>query len=267
MYSLLPLYSILFLILYCLPIRAVEVVLAHYPSPVQDAGAPARTVAATAFQVCHGLPPGRCCAARPLDDVVVDGPDAGNLQPGHQPYNGAFMSGLIALDIAALWRPIAANNINGCAGVPFATRPGPGSWQFPSPGTTDSGQLLSGASYIRLPTSIPMERAHAPMMAAQGILGLITGGGSWVASAASKNTKDQINDVVAILAGGRPWSKLVRRRVIVKGKKGWVFAQPPPGSVWPDLIMVNGTNFTVTGEEGSAVYRSEAGRVMDFTGK
>ncbi|KAL8857208.1 MAG: hypothetical protein Q9178_006263 [Gyalolechia marmorata] len=265
MYSPLHLYSILFLILYCLPIRAVDVVLAHYSSPAHDAG-PAPTIMATAFQVCHGLPPGRCCAARPLDDVVVDGPDAGNLQPGHQPYNSAWVSGLRALDIAALWRPIPADNINGCAGVPFATRPGPGNWQFPSPGTSDTGQLLSGASYIRLPTAIPMERAHAPMMAAQGILGLITGGGSWVAPAASKNTKDQINDVVAILAGGRPWSKLVRRRVIVRGKKGVVFAQPPQGSVWPDLIMVNGTNFTVTGE-GSAVYRGEAGGVIDFTGK
>ncbi|KAI4273964.1 MAG: hypothetical protein LQ337_004263 [Flavoplaca oasis] len=266
MYSLLPLYSTLFLILYCLPIRAIDVILAQYASPAHDAG-PTPTVIATALQVCRDLPPGRCCAARPLDDVgVVGGPNAGNLQPGHQPYNKAYISGLNALDIAALWRPIPANNINGCAGIPFATRPGPGSWQFPFWGTTGLGQVISGASYIRLPASIPKERAQAPMMAAQGILGLITGGGSWVAPTASKNTKDQMSSVQAILAGGRPWSRRVKRRVIVRGDKGWVFAQPPRGSVWPNLIMVNGTNFTVIGE-GSKVYRSEAGRIMDFTGK
>ena len=260
MYSLLPLSLTLFLILYCLSTLAVDVILVYNPSARPIEG----TIMVMASQVCHDLPPGRCCAARPLShDVVVSGPyDA----PNYEPYNMAYISDLSALDIAALWRPIPASNIHGCAGVPFATRPGPGSWEFPPWGTPGMGQVISGASYIRLPTSIPKERARAPMMAAQGILGLITGGGSWVASGISKNTRVQIDDVMAVLEKGRPWSYLVRRRVVVKGKKGVVFAQPPQGSVWPDLIMVNGTNFTVMGE-GGEVYRSEAGGMIDFTGK
>lgn len=104
------------------------------------------------------------------------------------------------------------------------------------------------------------------MMAAQGILGLITGGGSWLASGITNTTRVRMNDVRAILEKGRPWSGVGRRRVFVKREEGVVFAQSPRGFVWPDLIMVNGTNFTVVGE-GGEVYRSEGGGVIDFRRK
>lgn len=54
-----------------------------------------------------------------------------------------------------------------------------------------------------------------------------------------------------------------RRRGIRSQDKGVVFAQPPPVAVWPDLVMVNGTNYTSEGE-GASVYRSKGGEVLDF---
>ena len=44
-----------------------------------------------------------------------------------------------------------------------------------------------------------------------------------------------------------------------------MFAQPPPGSVWPDLVVVNGTSYTEE-SAGSPIYRSEDGKVLDFSG-
>ena len=71
----------------------------------------------------------------------------------------------------------------------------------------------------------------------------------------------------ALKMGGSASSGLrLRRRGIRSKDKGVVFAQPPAGVQWPDLITFNGTEFRET-SEGGAVYRSEDGRVLDFSAK
>ena len=176
--------------------------------------------------------------------------------PAFRNYRVARFEGLAILDIAAVWQP--QGSTGGCSGTPRDTTIGPGNWRYPDVG--DSDVTLTGGSYIKLPTSIPKGQS-APMLEAQGILGLITGGGKWVSKQAGSTLLQQAARAALLLAAG---SQGHQRRGIRSKDKGVVFAQPPGESVWPDLIMVNGTNYT---EEsvGSAVYRSEEGLVLNFT--
>ena len=68
-------------------------------------------------------------------------------------------------------------------------------------------------------------------------MGLITGGGQWVAGQVSNAMRQEFSQVIDVVNKG---SKKRRRRGVVSAKKGLVFAQAPPGGVWPDLIVVNG---------------------------
>ena len=199
-------------------------------------------------QTCNNLRPGRCCQGRPL-------PILPGLPGGVRSYRIAQFTGLEPLDIAAVWQP--QGTVGGCSNVPVATTAGPGNWRYPAAGNSEG--LLSGASYIKLPHSIPADQ-KAPMLEAQGILGLITGGGQYVAKQAGNSLLAQAAQAALALHGGKN-----RRRGIRSKDKGVVFAQPPPVAVWPDLIMVNGKNYT---EEsiGSSKYVSEDGSVLDLSG-
>ena len=126
--------------------------------------------------------------------------------------------------------------------------------------------ILTGGSYIKLPTQLPKDpEARAPMLEAQGILGLITGGGQYVTNKAGNRLLQQAARAALALHGGGSGGQRRRRRGIRSKDKGVVFAQPPPGSVWPDLVVVNETTFTEE-STGSPIYRSEDGKVLDFSG-
>ncbi len=115
------------------------------------------------------------------------------------------------------------------------------------------------------------------MLEAQGILGLITGGGAWMSKQASSGLLQQAAQASLRLGGSasgfglRRRGELMRReelmrRGVVSKDKGVVFAQPPPGVQWPDVITFNGTDYTETSEGGS-VYKSADGQTIDFGGK
>lgn len=115
------------------------------------------------------------------------------------------------------------------------------------------------------------------MLEAQGILGLVTGGGGWVSKEASSGLLQQAANAALGLGGSKSgfglrrrgeWMRrgeLVRRGVVSKDK-GVVFAQPPAGVQWPDVVTFNGSEYTET-SEGSPVYKSADGQTIDFGGK
>lgn len=122
---------------------------------------------------------------------------------------------------------------------------------------------LTGASYIRLPDSIPKDQ-NAPMMEAQGILGLITGGGNYIDKKAGGSLLQRMLSAQSGLQGGSIGGRW--RRSIRSPNQGIVFAQPPPSAVWPDVVFFNGTEYKQD-HVGGSIYTNEAGQVLDFQGK
>ena len=103
------------------------------------------------------------------------------------------------------------------------------------------------------------------MLESQGILGLITGGGQYVtAKAGNTLLKEAARTALALRRSGNSGQRR-RRRGIRSKDKGVVFAQPPSGSVWPDLVIFNGTSY-IEESAGSPIYRSQDGKVLDFSG-
>lgn len=146
-------------------------------------------------QICNNLRPGRCCQGRPLPSTLLA--RLGIRQRGPAPhYAVALVTHLQPFDIAAVWEPDVRRPHRGCTNRPFATGVGPGSFHAPSQLDGPAARRpISGASYIKLPTKIPLDRAASPMMAAQGILGLITGGGKYVDPRSPKSFQQKASDV------------------------------------------------------------------------
>ncbi|KAL8712502.1 MAG: hypothetical protein Q9220_003350 [cf. Caloplaca sp. 1 TL-2023] len=214
-------------------------------------------------QTCTNLRPGRCCQARmiPVFGQLADG--TWDYSPGHEDYRIAQWTDLGLLDIAAVWRPTSPLATGACAGTPMATKTGPGAWRYPA-GNGDAEETISGASYIRMPTALPKD-GEASWLEAEGVLGLVTGGGKWVSSMANVNVRNNVGSRFLWLMGG-DFSTKKKRDVIISPDKGAVFAQPPAKvyAVWADLIVINGTEYR---EEsiGSSVYRSVGGLVLNLT--
>ena len=118
---------------------------------------------------------------------------------------------------------------------------------------------LTGASYVKLPEFIPKGQT-APMMEAQGILGLITGGGNYIDKKVGGSLLQRMLAAQSGLQGGT-W-----RRSIRSPNHGVVFAQPPPSAIWPDVVSFNGTEYKQD-HVGGSIYTSEEGQVLDFQGK
>ncbi|KAL8671419.1 MAG: hypothetical protein Q9168_004071 [Polycauliona sp. 1 TL-2023] len=249
MYLLVPL-SLLISLLLASPIHAVSVSLDYSRVGMY-------THSRAGVQTCHNLRPGRCCQGRPIP------PEAINpflVPPRHEDYRIAQWTGLNALEIAAVWQASTdPTEDGGCSGTPLATTVGPGNWRVPETG--QSSVIITGASYIRLPTGQPNE-VDAPWLEAEGILGLVTGGGEWVSKSASHLVQQQVSNWRTLVYG---MSKTKRRRSFLLGEKGLVLSQPPPkaNAVWVDLITVDGVEF-VQESEGSSVYRSSNGTEMKF---
>jgi len=250
------LFFLLFSINFLLSLTQAVTVRISGPAPLAPPSVVATHVEIV-YQVCSNLRPGRCCQERPRTLVA-------GVPPPPFPTRVVSFEGLEVLDVAAAWQP--QGHSGGCKGTPAGTSIGPGNWRFPAEGAPE--MILTGASYLKIPTKIPAGREHAPLMEAQGVLGLLTGGGGWVSSLASDRLRQQILKAASSLGGSalqfspRRRSE-IKRRGIISRDKGIVFTQPPPGVQWPDLITVNGTNYR---EEsvGSPIYRNDEGAVLDF---
>ncbi|KAI4282431.1 MAG: hypothetical protein L6R38_002933 [Xanthoria sp. 2 TBL-2021] len=208
-------------------------------------------------QVCRNLRPGRCCQGRPIPEDTVN---PFYVPPPHEDYRVAQWTNLGPLDVASVWQA-GANGEGGCSGMPLSTIGGPGSWRYPAIGIPQSQVILTGASYIKLPQGQP-KYVDAPWLEAEGVFGLVTGGGEWVFKKASYPVTQQALNWRTLTYG---ISKR-RKRGVVAGEKGLVLAQPPPkaNSVFVDLIVYDGKEYTAE-SEGSPIYRTQAGEILDFT--
>ncbi|KAL8788417.1 MAG: hypothetical protein Q9195_007296 [Heterodermia aff. obscurata] len=234
-----------------------------YPTP---AGVDPATYTRLA-EFCSNLQPGYCCRSRQGSTTAPPN------------YRVAVFEDLGPLDIAAVWQgdPVP----RGCSGRVASSRNGPGIWRFPgAAGAGTEGVVVAGASYVRLPQSISAERASRPMLEAQGILAMVTGGEGWVSERASLRLQQQALRTASMLrnmllvggsldaagpSGFHPRKRSeYKQRVVVRKEQGVAFVQPPPRTQWPDLIIVNGTNYTEQ-SVGSPVYESRDGGVLRFT--
>ena len=121
---------------------------------------------------CSDLRPGKCCQAWSRWGIRFFRP--------HYPV--AEWTGLESFDIAAVWQPrygagTSRSDQEGCGGVVAATKPGPGNWRYEL--NIFEIVKVSGASYFRVPQGQPKNK-EASWLEAQGILGLVTGGGEWL---------------------------------------------------------------------------------------
>ena len=208
------------------------------------------------IQTCRNLRPGRCCQGRPIP------PDAVNqfyVPPPHEDYHVAQWSGLGPLNIAAVWQASASGE-GGCSGTPLATNAGPGSWRYPRAGVAPSPVIITGASYIKLPIGQPKD-ADARWLEAEGLLGLVTGGGKWMSKSASYTVREQMLNWRTLVYG----ISRKRKRAVVGGEKGLVVSRPPAkvNSVWVDLIVYDEVEYTQE-SEGSSVYRSQDGNELRY---
>lgn len=204
---------------------------------------------------CHGLLPGQCCTAprtvfRSFSAHVVTFED------------------LTVWDIAAIWRfrtvPTArdgflvSRSYTGCSGEVWKSRTGPGTWEWKIWDDPDQGVRLTpatGASYIEMPRAVPPDEKRSAWLSAEGVYGLVWGGGKWFSSPAASRT-------LGYAAGISPRSRL--RRDVRSEAKGTVHAGRPPRWIYPTVIRVNGTNYT-DGGAGNLVYKDGAGVALNLT--
>ena len=204
------------------------------------------------IQRCANVPPGVCCSLAPRRRNV--------------PAEDVFFRRLEAFDVAAAWQrafrndPTSAGSMtafyDGCSGVPWQTRWGPGNWRV---GTMDQNnnevdwRSSSGASYVRLPLSLPPDPRTVDWLQLQGMRGLVWGGGHWFARVGA-----------AAGSGVLPRSK-IRKRGIRSPNKGIAYLTQPPRWIYPTSIFENGTEY-VRDMAQNMTYRSASGEVLDMTG-
>ena len=110
-----------------------------------------------------------------------------------------------------------------------------------------------------MPTILPPDGGVVKMLTMEGILGLSWGGGTWFANQAAR-------DMLARGGSGGfvsgPIPKVRSKRGIRSQEKGTIYAQGPQKWVWPDVVVVNGTEYK--GGGGGLLYESE-GKMLNLT--
>ena len=102
---------------------------------------------------------------------------------------------------------------------------------------------FTGASYISVPAMVTDGGGgQSAWLQAEGVLGLVWGGGEWFAKGWS----------------GPGATRRKRRRGIVSEEKGTVYATAPRSWVYPNSITVNGTEYT-SGNTSALEYASADG--------
>lgn len=191
-------------------------------------------------QICRHLPPGICCRALPATFQYYN-------NPFHPDY--VMVSRLQPLDVGAIWT--RRGRIGGCSGIPVATRHGPGSMGY----TATGDERALGASYIRMPTALPPGEREANWLSAEGMLGLVWGGGKWFADGVSSAG-----------SGGPRGGKRLARRGVIRGEVGMAYIRAPSRWRWPDMVEINGT-IHVDARTAEGLYQSSSGDVLNLMGK
>ncbi|KAL8639929.1 MAG: hypothetical protein Q9228_003093 [Teloschistes exilis] len=203
---------------------------------------------------CPDLTPGECCTA-PLATMF-------RTFSAHV----VTFEGLAAWHIAAIWRfrdrssahvAISAS-ATGCSGEVWRSRVGPGTWAWEiwdEPNIHGYQTPASGASYIEMPRYVPPDDTVSAWLSAEGVLGLVYGGGDWFSSPAASR-------ILGSTTRASPKSRL--RRDIRSRNRGTVYAGPPRRWTYPTFISVDGLNYTDKGA-GNLLYKDEFGQQLNLT--
>ena len=161
---------------------------------------------------------------------------------------------LLVGDIAAVWGAgdrwrHDTTVYRGCTLMPIATQNGPGpfvySW-FHGPGGS------TGASFIRLPKRLPVEPFEQTWLQAEGMRGLVWGGGTWFSQ----------KGVPGFSSNFIP--KMRMRRAVKSSQRGTAYAEAPLVERYANMITINGTTYNDNGL-GRLVYRSPSGAILNLT--
>ncbi|KAL8769213.1 MAG: hypothetical protein Q9209_004714 [Squamulea sp. 1 TL-2023] len=220
------------LLVFMLVVSALQVnIELHFSRPVS---------AGSLLAICPNIPPGQCCVAQ------------GHPGDSFGAWNVKF-DYLMAFDIAAVWghrsvAPGPAGHIEGCSGTVLGSRGGPGRWTWYV--RNINTRLAKGASYISLPRNLPPGEAESNWLTAEGMLGLVWGGGRWFTSHMVSTQLDSLN---------------LRKRDIRSAKKGQVYARSPPRVVFPSLVRMGDVNYTADAAE-EMIYRNDVtGAIVNLT--
>ncbi|KAL8989762.1 MAG: hypothetical protein Q9169_008286 [Polycauliona sp. 2 TL-2023] len=209
--------------------------------------------------VCINLLPGQCCAV-PLQYPVGSSTDLPNFQAPQQTVASVSefsASKLGVRDIAAVFTH--NGQVGDCSNMPpYYRQRGPGSFRR----FNGEGKPVSGMSYVRIPTRLPLTVSASEGEAVQGLLGLkVSGGGSWLAPGVASSLFG--------LGGGSNLRKMMTRKrkrgiVPVEGtEEGTVYIGRPTGTRYPDLYMLNGVNYTSL-DTAKTVYRALDGTEINL---
>ena len=179
---------------------------------------------------CINLQPGQCCRAIVPYLTAPGNPDVYANYPWYVEIKHLFPN-----QIAAVWE--GRGDVEGCSGTAVRTMTAPPSRVMTlshgnyGPGAPLRIYKFTGASYILLPKNLPPDGTTSLWLAAEGLLGLVWGGGRWFSPEAT-------------LAGTRiPRAKRKTRRSILRSGQGTAYCAEPPRWRYPDIVTINGTNF------------------------
>ncbi|KAL8897430.1 MAG: hypothetical protein Q9192_002574 [Flavoplaca navasiana] len=137
----------------------------------------------------------------------------------------------------------------------LSRRPGP-SQMWGEPDVAGSLTPATGASYIDLPTALPPEEKVSRWLDAQGILGLVWGGGKWFSSPAASRLLGYDGSISP---------KDRRRRDFRSSLGGTVYAGRPHHWVFPTYIDVNGKRYFAENGSDARVYKDLSGMLLNLT--
>jgi len=172
------------------------------------------------LQSCRNIPPGVCCRPALGDALYTYWYQSRVVEIDH----------LLALDVAAVWGAREDNGwwVLGCSGRVVETLIGPARHWTVHYNDVSPNQFFAGASYIRLPQALPPSEELRPFLEAEGLRGLAWGGGTWFSGRAGPSQSRQFH----------------KKRGIVSENKGTAYLAAPSSWKFPDLITVNGPNYT-----------------------
>lgn len=192
---------------------------------------------------CLNIQPGECCKPPIRYPAVM---------------TSVLFRHMLVWDIAAVWRDQnrfelgAAYSNTGCSGPLIASRKGRGVWLWRQPpaGSANS-HAAEGASYIRLPMHLPPDPSILNYLIMQGLLSLAWSSGSWFASPAAEK-----------VFGGQ--KGIIVGREIRSASTGNVYARPPLVSRYPDVVEINGTQYTAENSK-DCLYSDVDGKSLNLT--
>ncbi|KAL8673441.1 MAG: hypothetical protein Q9168_002145 [Polycauliona sp. 1 TL-2023] len=256
------------------------------------------------IQRCRNIPPGHCCKPRgePFNTALnpndqAPRPPSRNSVPEFSeqppvpilPNKRIVFTELQPRDLAAVFT--GYGDVPGCRGRPKASYNGGGRWLWNVP-ADEEDFVIEGGHWIRLTLGLP-EEPDRGWVEAEGVISMVFENQAWfngeVTNPASRSTL--LNAANAALGGGAggsghplgwkvkrmgnkvvDWSRLMTGSVGTLGKRsirspnrGIAFCSAPRLSLWPDVLVKDGVEYTAETPQGS-VYVEPGGKALNFTG-